>query len=96
MWGDISSEGKSSLAVRVDGSIPPWISVLAWGMSVFFYGCHFAFDFKDPIVDTNNNKIHTLPGQKKLSFQFKSANCSVIILGSVSWSGLGTASQQSS
>ena len=39
---------------------------------------------------------NTLPGQKKLTFRFKSANCSAMIWGCFSRSGLGTASQQSS
>ena len=40
--------------------------------------------------------IYSTAWPKKLSFRFKSANCSVMIWGCFSWSGLGTASQQSS
>ena len=37
--------------------------------------------------------LKTLLSKKKLSFQFKSANCSYMIWGCFSWSGLSTASQ---
>ena len=38
--------------------------------------------------------LYTARPKKKLSFRFKSANCSVMIWGCFSWSGLGTASPE--